>query len=104
MVICYSRVLIGIFYAWETIKFKQEISGGSRGGVRGPAPLFVDQTATQRAEKNVFETWVPPLSQGLDERHPPPPPPLSEGLDPPLERANATLTVACDNITHANQQ
>ena len=27
---------------------------------------------------------LPPPSQGVDDRHAPPPPPLSEGLDPPL--------------------
>ena len=50
-------------------------------GGAGP-PLFFDQNETQRAEKNFFGDRTP-LSQGLDER-PPPPPTLSEGLDPPL--------------------
>ena len=47
-------------------------SGGSRGGARGGAPLFLDQNETQRAEKKFFEAGSPPLlSQGLDD------PPLS---------------------------
>ena len=37
----------------------------------------------RRAEKLFLRpVWSPPLSQGLDDR--PPPPPLSEGLDPQL--------------------
>ena len=35
-----------------------------------------------RPPKNFFGDRAPLLSQGLDDR--PPPPPLSEGLDPPL--------------------
>ena len=47
----------------------------------GP-PLFLDQNEARRAEKKIFEAGhLPPLSQGLDDR---PPPPLSEGLSPPL--------------------
>ena len=46
-------------------------SGGSRRG----APLSLDQTEVQRAEKNFFETAPPNLSQGLDDPPPPPPPP-----------------------------
>ena len=42
---------------------------------RGGA-LFLDQTEARRAEKNVFVT------------SPPPHPPLSQGLNPPLERAS----------------
>ena len=37
-----------------------------------PPPLFLDQTEDQRVEKKFFET-APPLSQGLDDRPPPPP-------------------------------
>ena len=49
-------------------------------GPGGPSPpLFLDQTEAQRAEKNLFEAGVPPLSQGLDDA-----PPLSVGLDPPM--------------------
>ena len=49
---------------------------------RGPGPpLFLDQTDAQRVEKNGFCDQTP-LSQGLDDRHPPPA--LPEGLDPPL--------------------
>ena len=60
-------------------------SGGSRRGARGcRAPLSLDQTEVQKAEKNFFETTPPNLSQGLDD---PPPPLLSEGLDPPLMRS-----------------
>ena len=43
-------------------------SGGSRRGARGcRAPLSLDQTEVQRAEKNFFETTPPNLSQGLDD-------------------------------------
>ena len=42
------------------------------GGPGGP-PLFLDQTEAQRAQKNFFGDWPPPLSQGLDDRSPPPP-------------------------------
>ena len=38
-------------------------------GLRGP--LFLDQTEARRVEKNFFETAAP-LSQGLDDRPPPP--------------------------------
>ena len=47
---------------------------GPEGGVGGG--LFLDQTEARRAEKNVFVT------------SPPHHPPLSQGLDPPLERAS----------------
>ena len=51
-------------------------------GPRGPSPfLFLDQTGARRAENIVFETESPLLSQGLDDRAPPP---LSEGLERPL--------------------
>ena len=47
------------------------LSGGSRGGARGAQPpLFLDQNEAQRAEKNLFEAGVPPLSQGLDDAPP----------------------------------
>ena len=47
----------------------------------GPgAPLFFGQNEARRAEKIYLETG-PSLSEGLDDR---PPPPLSEGLDPSL--------------------
>ena len=57
---------------------------GERSGGPGP-PFFLDQTEARRAEKKIFKTAFP-LSQGLDDCHPPPPPlpSLSEGLDPPL--------------------
>ena len=44
-------------------------SGGSRGGARPPALLFLDETEAQGAEKSFLED-------------PPPSTPLSEGLDP----------------------
>ena len=63
-----------------------------RGGAwEARAPLlFLDQTeaAPERAEKIFLETG-PPLSQGLDDRVPPPPP-KSEGLDLPLYNNIAT--------------
>ena len=49
-----------------------KISGGSRGGARGPRPpLFLYQTEARWAEKNFLETEPPPLSKDLDD-HPPP--------------------------------
>ena len=40
-------------------------------GPGGPSPpLFLDQNEAQRAEKNLFEAGVPPLSQGLDDAPP----------------------------------
>ena len=59
-------------------------SGGYRGGARGARlTLFLDQTEARRAEILFFFKTGPPLSQGLDDR--PPPPTLSEGLDPLLD-------------------
>ena len=59
-------------------------SGGSRGGVGGPPPLFSEQSEARRAERCVFfQTGSSPLSQGQDER----PPSFSEGLDLPLVTA-----------------
>ena len=53
-------------------------------GPGGPgSPLFLDQTEAQKAEKHFWDQ--DPLHQGLDDRPPPTPPPLSEGLDPPLD-------------------
>ena len=57
-----------------------------------PPPIYLDQTEARKAEKKFLETG-PPLSQGLDDRHPLPSPPpylkdwmmtatpLPEGLD-----------------------
>ena len=50
-------------------------------GPGGRPPLLLDQTEARMAEKCFFENG-PSLSQGLDDRPPPPLP--SEGLDPPL--------------------
>ena len=36
------------------------------------SPLFFDQNEARRAEKNVFGDQAPHLSQGLDDRRPPP--------------------------------
>ena len=48
------------------------LSGGSRGGARGPSPpLFLDQNEAQRAEKNFFWGRGPPLISGSG--WPPPP-------------------------------
>ena len=44
-------------------------SGGSRGGT---PVLFLDQTEARRAEKNLWRPPPPLLSQGLDQRAPPP--------------------------------
>ena len=52
-------------------------------GARSPGPLpplFLDQTEAWRAQKKIFETGLPPLSQGLNDQAPA----LSEGLDQPL--------------------
>ena len=44
-------------------------------GPGGPAsPLFFDQNKARRAEKKFFGDRAPHLSQGLDDRRPPPPP------------------------------
>ena len=70
--------------------------GGSRGGARVPAPLFLDQLTNlgPKLRKRYFET-ARPLSQGLDNLPPPPPPPpLSEGLDPPLLNGTYNLLTA----------
>ena len=59
--------------------YQLSLSGGSRGGARGPSPpLFSDQT------KNFFRDWTPPppLPKGLDDRAPS----LSQGLDMTLSR------------------
>ena len=40
------------------------VSGGSRGGARGPGPpSFLDQNEAQRAEKNFFEAGPPLISR-----------------------------------------
>ena len=41
-------------------------------GPGGPAPLLLDQTDAQRAEKHFFWDRPPPLYQGLDDLPPPP--------------------------------
>ena len=73
----YPRIhlFLGVALKWQGIQqFSLLLSGGSR--ERPPrAPLFLNQTEAQRAEKNCFWDWPPP---------PPPPPPLTEGLDLPL--------------------
>ena len=60
-------------------------TGGSRGGARGPASLYLDQTEARSAEK-MFFFRPPPLSQGEGLDDTPPPPPKSEGVDPPLHQ------------------
>ena len=70
-----------LFHSWIDLltfgHFRMErtlANCGSRGGTRAPAPpLFLDQTEAPRAEKKFFETVLPPASQGLDDRNPPPP-------------------------------
>ena len=63
-----------------------------QGRDQGPrSPLVFRPNWGPKGRKKFFETVLPPASQGLDDRNPPPPPaphPLSEGLDLPL------LTVA----------
>ena len=51
-------------------------SGGSRGEPPGvaPPPLFLDQTAARRAEKDFFCDRSPYLRGWLTAPHPPPPP------------------------------
>ena len=70
----------------RTIVNKSDKSRRGAWGAPGPLPLFFDQNKAQSAEKSLYG-GRPPLSQGLDERGPPPPP-LSEGLDPPLNNRN----------------
>ena len=60
---------------WSTAHFVYN-SGGSRGGAwEARAPLlFLDQTeAAPEGPKKFFWRPGPPLSQGLDDRVPPPP-------------------------------
>ena len=69
---------------------KDKTSGGSRGGARGARPpppthYFSTKMRPEGPKKIFLETGSSPLSQGLDDRPPPLPPPLSEGLDPPLK-------------------
>ena len=47
----------------------------------GPPLIFRPNWGPKGPKKRLLETGHPPLSQGLDDR---PPPPLTEGLDPPL--------------------
>ena len=71
-----------------TLPISEVCSGGSREGPRGLGPpLFLDENEARRADNSFFEAG-PSLSQGLDDR---PPPPLSEGLDPPL------VSVCCEH-------
>ena len=60
---------------WSTANFVYN-SGGSRGGAwEARAPLlFLDQTEVAPGEPKKFFGDHPPLSQGLDDRVPPPPP------------------------------
>ena len=77
-----SRPLFQSKARWEVIDLKMIFysSGGER--PVGPAPpLLLDKTEARRCEKFFFRPPSPLLSQGLDDR---PPPPLSEGLNPPL--------------------
>ena len=57
-----TETVVDLFWDW--------ISGEGPRGL-SPPTLSLDQTEARGAEKNVFETT--PLSQGLDERNPPPP-------------------------------
>ena len=61
---------------------RRGISGRSRGETRPPPPYLKTKLRPEGLRKIFFETGSP-LSQGLDDR-PPPPPLLSEGLDPPM--------------------
>ena len=65
-----------------------------QGRVPGGAglPLFLDQTETQRAEKNFFgdRPSPRPLSKGLDDLEPLP---LSQGLDLALLFTTQTVTI-----------
>ena len=62
--------------------FLNWFSGGTRAGAQG-APLFLDQTEAWRAETVFLET-DPHLSQGLDDRPPPPSPIISQSRDTAL--------------------
>ena len=60
---------------WGRVWSSNQNSGGSREGLGGsPLPLFLYQTEARRAEKKNFKSG-PPISQGLDDRVPPPPSP-----------------------------
>ena len=57
------------------VYFVDVSSAGSRGGARGgatPPPLFLVQTEARRAEKIFFGDRPPALSNGPDDRPPPP--------------------------------
>ena len=55
-----------------TLPISEVCSGGSREGPRGLGPpLFLDENEARRADNSFFEAG-PPLSQGLDDRPPPP--------------------------------
>ena len=82
---------------WSTAHFlcNSDRSRGLRGGAWGTAPLFLDQTEAQRAEKNFGDQAPPPLlSQGLVTS----PLPLSEVLDPPLYNNIATTHLCLQSL------
>ena len=56
--------------------FRWRIQERGPGGPSPPPPLFLDQSEARRAEKFFFF---------FQDRAPPAPSPLSEGLDPPLD-------------------
>ena len=60
-------------------------------GVRAPrgSPIFLDQTESRRAEKNLFRDRPPYLRVGRVGMTAPPPP-LYDGLETPLVLANVT--------------
>ena len=62
----------------RTIVNNSDKSRGGAWGAPGPPPLFFDQNEAQSAEKSLYGGRPFALSQGLDDRGPPP---LSEGLD-----------------------
>ena len=56
------------------------LSGGSRGGARGPTPPYVSTKLRPERPKEIFlETGLPPYLRVWMAA-----PPLFEGLDPPL--------------------
>ena len=62
----------GLFFGFA---FRWRIQERGPGGPSPPPPLFLDQSEARRAEKFFF----------FQDRAPPAPSPLSEGLDPPLD-------------------
>ena len=56
----------------KTVQAYPVADPGEGPGGPSPPPLVLDQTEARRAQKNFLEAALPTLSQGLDDRPPPP--------------------------------